>query len=405
MAFEQRTGPMEGIRVLDLGQSMASWTATMILGDLGADVIRIEPRQGGAKGIHKLVIGYAVDGVEMRIVHLNRNKRSLTLDLKAPAGKEVFVDLVKKSDVVLNNYRYGVMSRLGLDYERLKQENPRIIYCSITGFGNTGPYRDRPAIDQIGQAISGLIGITREPGKREPGKLPNLYGISLADYGTGLYAVQGIMAALYVREKSGLGQMVDLSLLDCCLALLNYEGTYYLNSGILREPHDSKVWGFPLVGIFETSDDCVMICVVSERHWQSFCKAVGRDDLSQDPRFATAAGRLEHRAELNAVAEEIVRTRTTDAWLELLMKEDIPVSPVNTLDKVFSDPQVQQGDMVNAVQYQGKQYKLVGNPIKMSGTQHQEYDPPPTLGQHTDEILSELLGYSRQKIEELRPVV
>ncbi|MBI4303216.1 MAG: CoA transferase, partial [Chloroflexi bacterium] len=333
-----------------------------------------------------------------RYWHLNRNKRSLALDLKAPGGKQAFCDLVKKSDVVVSNFRPGVMSRLGIGYESVRKINPRIIWSESSGFGPAGPYRDRPSVDPIGQMISGLAGLNREPGK-----LPNLYGVPIADFVTSMFVAQGIMAALYSRENSGLGQMVETSLLDCCIAALAYVGAYYLNSGIQRGINDPQFRGGASSGIFETKDDYIYFSVLSpERQWPSFCKALEHEELMQDARFATISNRQEHGEELRSLVEGILRTRTTSEWVERLMKEDIPVSPINSLAQVFSDPQVRQGSMVSITEYQGKQYKVIGNPMHMSEMEHQAYNPPPTPGQHTEEILSQILGYPQQKIEELR---
>lgn len=385
-------GALEGVRVLDLTQTLAGPFGSMILADLGAEVIKIEPpgRRQTVEG------GTTFKGETVHFLAINRSKKSIILDLKASKGKEVFYDLARKADVVFDNYRAGVLDRLGIDYETLKSLNPRIISCSVTGFGSTGPYRDRPAYDLIVQAMSGGMSITGEPP-------PARAGIPIGDLSGGMFAAHGIMAALYARERTRVGQRVEVSLLDGQIALLTYCVPDYFVSGKMVGPVGVGQRADPTYRMFKTKDTHIVIAIApGSRFWQNLCRALGREDLATDPRFDSFARRRENVAELTSIIEEILLSKTAEEWLELLVKEDVPAGPVNTIDKALADPQVGHQKMVVPVDYVlGGELKLAGNPIKMSGVE-QVFKSPPTFGQHTEEVLSQLLGYSEAKISELK---
>lgn len=385
---------LAGVRVLDLTRALAGPYGSMILGDLGAEIIKIEALDARTDAIGP----YSYKGQDAYFMSVNRSKKSITLDVRTDRGREVLHDLVKISDVVLDNFRPGVLERLRIDYDTLKAVNPGIICCSITGFGPNGPYRNRPAYDVVIQAISGAMSITGEPGRP-----PVRSGIAIADQGAGMYAVHGILAALYARERTGVGAKVETSLLEAMIAQLAYEAGYYFVSGLVPGPVGSGHRTLALYQTFQTRDGYVAIAAINR--FPALCKALGREDLTEDPRFK---GREigEHRDELLAILQQEFITRKTDEWLKLLTEADIPCGPLNTLDKALSDPQVLATDMVVSINHaMGGQIKQTGNPVKISATPpevRQDFLPPPTLGQHTDEVLSQLLGYSTEKIDRLR---
>lgn len=385
---------LAGVRVLDLTRALAGPYGSMILGDLGAEIIKIEALDARTDAIGP----YSYKGQDAYFMSVNRSKKSITLDVRTDRGREVLYDLAKIADVVLDNFRPGVLERLRIDYDTLKGLNPRIICCSITGFGSNGPYRNRPAYDVVMQAISGAMSITGEPGRP-----PVRSGIAIADQGAGMYAVHGILAALYARERTGVGAKVETSLLEAMIAQLAYEAGYYFISGLVPGPVGSGHRTLALYQTFQTRDGYVAIAAINR--FPALCKALGREDLTEDPRFK---GREigEHRDELLAILQQEFITRKTDEWLKLLTEADVPCGPLNTLDKALSDPQVLARDMVVSINHaMGGQIKQTGNPVKISATPpevRQDFLPPPTLGQHTDEVLSQLLGYSTEKIDRLR---
>ena len=392
-----RKGALAGVRVLDLTRNTAGLFCTMILADLGAEVIMIEPRQITPRTIGRFLVSRRnVDGLDMRTLHTHRSKKSLTLEIKSPQGQEVFRDLVRISDVVVNNYRPGVMEALELDHPRLVDINPRIISCSITGFGPSGPYRNRPGFDFIAQGMSGLMMRTGEAGS------PPLFpGVPVADLGTAMFAAHGILAALYARERTGRGQEVSACLLNTSLALLYADGTYFLNTGIEPARSGTKHWALPLAGVYATRDGHIVICPISEQQVRGLLRAVGKEAVLQEPRFSSPGLRAEHKQELDSLAEEAFLSNTTAYWLERLEKEDVPAGPVNTVAQAFADPHILQGKMVASVPYKNRKYRLLGNPIQMSDGAA-DHSPPPTWGEHTEEILAGLLNYSPERIAALR---
>jgi CoA:oxalate CoA-transferase len=388
--------PLSGVRVLDLTHVLAGPFCTQILGDLGAEVIKIE-RPGVGDQTRKMP-PYFVKEQSAYFLALNRNKKSLTLDLKQPEGKEIFLRLVKISDVVINNFRVGTMEGLGLGYDELSKVNPRIIWAAISGYGQTGPYKDRPSYDIIIQAMGGVMSYTGEPDGP-----PVRCGIPIGDLGGSAFAVIGILSALYQRSLTQKGQMVDISLLDVQIALHTYRAKYYFVAGEVARPvGTAHVSNVPLRA-YRTKDGWVVIEAFMEHFWQALCKALGIEHVAYDERYNSRAKRLERRQEVDRILEERFLTKTTDECMELFIKYEIPAGPINTIDKALSDPQVLAREMVIEIDHPvAGRLKDVGNPVKLSAAGAMVYNPPPLLGQHSEEILRELLGYSPEKIEELR---
>jgi len=387
--------PLEGVKILELGQIIAGTYGSQVLSDLGAEVIKVEAPEGDL-GRNPSVAPYR--GLSGLFLTLNRNKQSIVINLKTEAGRSVFYDLVKVCDVVIDNYRPGVLERLQIDYPTLSRINPRIIQCSVTGFGSVGEYKDYPALDLTIQAISGHMAITGEPGRP-----PVRVGIPLADLSGGIFSCKGILAALFDRERTGQGRRVELSMFDTMLSLLGYMGTMWLTNGELPQPpgsaHDYSVpWQ-----AFATKDGYVVVATRQEVFWRRFCLVLERPDLADDPRYATNSNRVQNRAVLVPELERIFLTRATDAWLERLRTAEVPAAPVNNLDRAFSEPPVAGREMI--VEYDhpdvGK-VRLPGNPIKMSGMTGTISKPAPQLAQHTDAVLERLLGLSAERVTGLR---
>ena len=385
---------LEGLRVLDLTRHLAGPYGSLLMGDLGAEIIKIE-----AIGSRKEAKGkYSYKGQDAYFMSVNRSKKSLTLDIRKDEGREIFYDLVKISDIVFDNFRSGVLERLKIDYNTLKEINPRIICCSITGYGSKGPHRLLPAYDLVMQAVSGAMSITGEEGRP-----PVRSGIAIADQGAGMFAVHGMLAALYRRERTGVGSKVETSLLENMVALLAYEAGYYFASGEVPGRVGAGHRTLALYDCFETQDDYITIAAVFK--FSVLCKALNREDLIEDPRFSDDHIE-EHKPELLPVLQGVFLTKTTREWLKILNEADIPCAPVNNLHQALNDPQVLANDMVVSVEHTlGGQIKQTGNPIKVSSTPpelRKKFLSPPTLGEHNNEILSQLLGYPQEKIEKLK---
>ena len=400
---KQKKGPLEGVRVLDLTRALAGPYGSLILGDLGAEVIKIETPQEVALEFGSrtpLDPRYSYGGEDVYFLSVNRNKKSLTLNLKVPLARQVFYELTKKSDVVFDNFRPDVMEGLGVDYESLKKVNPRIICCSLTGFGPSGPYKDRPAFDLIIQALSGGISITGDPDSSSP---PVRAGIAVADLAGGMFAAHGIMAALYSRERTGEGQKVDVSLLDGQISMLGYVAAYYLVSGVIQGRIGTRHQNNPVYGALKTKDGYVAICAHRGPFWRNLCRAMNHEELINDPRFDTDIKRHQNADKIWDLLGEIFATKTTSEWLGRLLECDVPCAPINAVDAALNDPQVLHSNMIVSLKRpEGGEIRLVGNPIKMSGTAQQPYEYPVKLGQNTEEILQGILGYSGQQIDELR---
>lgn len=388
-------GVLEGVRVLDFTRALAGPYATMLLADLGAEVIKIEPPGSREESLDR----FSYKGMHFYFLSVNRNKKSLAIDIEKPQGRQLFDDLVRMSDVVFDNFRPGVPERLGLDFERLSAINPRIICTSITGFGSTGPLRDRPAYDLCVQAMTGAVSLTGNPGER-----PVRNGIAVADQGAAFVAVAGTLAALYQRERTGRGQRVETSLLESTIYQLAYEIALYTICGVvLRNIGSSHVAALPY-GIYPTQDG--YIAVAAPFKFDALCCALERYDLAQDERFASQRKIVENRQALDQELEATFRQRTTEEWLARLDEADVPCSPINDIAQAVRHPQVEATEMIVSVPHaKGDEIRLVGNPLHFSAgdpTRRRAYLPPPLLGQHTEEILTGLLGRTPSEIEDLR---
>ncbi|NOQ87119.1 MAG: CoA transferase [Deltaproteobacteria bacterium] len=386
---------LEGIKVLDLSRALAGPYCTMMLADMGAEVIKIEmPGRGDDSRSWGPPF---VEGESAYFMSINRNKKSITLNMKSDKSTEIVHKLIKQSDVLVENFRPGAMERLGLGYEQVKAMNPRIIYCSISGFGQDGPYRMLPGFDQVLQGMGGLMSITGELGGP-----PIKVGVAIADISGGMFASNGILVALYNREKTGKGQMVDVSLLDSQVAWLTYRAGAYFASGEVPQPMGS---GHPVIvpyQAFKAKDVFINIAVGNDQLWERFCKAVSLENVMNDPKFATNAKRVENREEIVKIISDLIVTKDGEEWLKILTDAGIPCGPIYTVDKVFADPQVLHREMVKELDHpKAGKVKVTGIPIKLSDTPGEVETAPPVLGQHTQEVLTEL-GYNDKDLEKLK---
>jgi crotonobetainyl-CoA:carnitine CoA-transferase CaiB-like acyl-CoA transferase len=379
-------------RILDLSRVRAGPTCVKQFADFGADVIKIEsppgvdPNEG---------MGGPRHGPDMQNLH--RNKRAMTLNLKLPEAREVFARLVKTADVVVENYRPDVKYRLGVDYESLSKVNPKIILASISGFGQDGPYRDRPGFDQIAQGMSGLMSVTGAPGKG-----PMRTGAAIADVSAGLYAALGIMTALLERETSGKGQWVQSSLLQSGIALLDFQAARYLMKGeVPPQVGNDHPTSMP-TSAYTTADGYINVAASGEGMWRRLCEAIGRKDLLEAPQFKGAQKRAENRAGLNAILNQALAKRKSDEWVDVLNKAGVPSGPIYTMDQVFADPQVQHLEAAAEVDHPKLgRFKVVNQAAKLSRTPAKLVAATPEIGQHTEEILREL-EYSDSEIKAMR---
>jgi len=389
-------GPLANIRILDLSRMLSGPFGSMVLADLGAEVIKIEEPEGGDK---TRTMGPKLSaGQSAYFLSINRNKKSLTLDLRKEKGREIFYELVKLSDVVFDNFRPGVLERLGCDYETLKRYNPQIISCSISSFGHTGPDKDLPGFDLILQARGGAMSITGEPGRP-----PVRMGIPTGDLAGAMYAALAVVAALHSREKTGVGQKIDISLLDCQASFLTYVAQYYILNGKVPGPIGSGHQTVVPYQAFKTKDEYIVIAVFVEKFWEKLCRVLDLARLVKDAKFCTNDLRRENKVELLSILEQKFLKKTAAEWLKLFAEEGIPSAPVNTVDKVLADPQLLARNMLVEADHPAYgRMKILGNPVKMSGMEEQTFAAAPTLGEHTEEIFSELLGYSKDRIKELK---
>jgi len=407
---DQQTGPLSGIRVLDLSRVLAGPWATQTLGDLGADVIKVEKpgngddtRSWGPPFFESTV----TPGETMAAYYMsaNRNKRSVAIDMATTDGQDLIRQLAAECDIVVENFKVGGLAKYGLDYAGLSAVNPGIVYCSITGFGQTGPYRDRPGYDFLVQGLGGMMSVT---GERDdlPGGGPQKPGIATADLFTGLYGVIGILAALYHRDKTGEGQHIDMSLLDAQVAVMGNQALGYLISG--NEPRRMGNAHISIVPYqtFASKDGHLILAIGNDGQFARFCAAVGRGDLSADDRFTTNPARVTHRGSLIPVLEEIMRTRTTDQWVELLEANSVPGGPINGMKRVFENEQVVARNMSkNIVRDNGEAMPTVASPMHFSKTKVGYNRPPPKLGEHTREVLDEILKLEPSEIARLKAVL
>ena len=393
--------PLDGVRIFDLTRILAGPTCTQLLGDLGADVIKIE-RRGQGDDTRSWGPPYVKDAdgndttESAYYLCANRSKRSVTMDLSKPEGIALAKRLIGQSDILVENFKVGSLAKLGLGYEQLREEFPGLIYCSVTGFGQTGPYAKRAGYDFLAQGMGGIMSITGTPGV-EPVKV----GVGIADVMTGMYASTAILAALRHRDRTGEGQHIDICLLDSQVAWLVNEGTNYLVGGKVPQPLGNAHPNIVPYQVFPTEDGHIILACGNDGQYQRWCEVAGATDLRDDPRYATNPLRIRNRDSLCPAMEPYMRSKTTDQWVAALEAAGVPCGPVNTIDQVFENPQVQARGMRIELDHplsgDGK-VPLIANPLKMSGTPVTYRHAPPTLGQHTDEVLAEILGMSAEEI-------
>jgi crotonobetainyl-CoA:carnitine CoA-transferase CaiB-like acyl-CoA transferase len=387
--------PLAGIRVLDLTQFLSGPYATQILADLGADIIKLEPPQGDPI---RVVPPHFVGEDSVYFLCINRNKRCVAVDMKVEAGRELVKRLALSCDIVMENFRPGVLERLGLSGEALRKEKPALIWCSISGFGQDGPYRNKPAYDMIVQALSGGMSLTGETGGA-----PVRAGIPIGDIAAGLYAGIAVLAALNRRHQTGLGDAIDISMLDCQTAMLSYQAAYHLHSGVVPGRQGRGHESIPTYRSFEAKDGIhIVITANTERMWQGLARALGHQEWLADPRFITNKERLANKQALWPMLEAAFRARNADEWLPILEAEEIPVGVVNTLDRVMRDPQIRHRNMVLELESEdGRKARVTGNPMKFRDTAPEATIYPHALGADTAAVLKDVLELTQEEIAEL----
>ena len=390
------SGPLTGLRILDLTRILAGPFATMILSDMGAEVIKVERPEGGdlSRGT-----GPFIDGESYYFVSVNRGKQSITLNLAHPDGQKALRDLAGVCDVLIENFVPGTMQGFGLSYEDLAGDNPRLVYCSISGFGQTGPYAQRPALDIIVQAMGGIMSITGEAGGG-----PVRPGSSLGDMIAGLFSVNAILAAVHEREQSGRGQMIDISMLECQLAILEAAVGRYISTGEAPGPLGTRHPSFTPFQAFQTADDWIVVAIVGgvRDQWPLFCAAIDRVDLIDDPRYEDGYQRTLHYDELIPDLEAALRSKPAATWLQEFGDVGIACGPVNRIDQVLADPQVQyRGALVDVPHPRVGKVPVVNTPLKFSRTPADDLGAAPDLGEHNRAILQDLLGYDDARLERL----
>ena len=388
---------LEGLRVLDLSRMLAGPYGSMLLADMGAEVIKVEEPDGGDP---MRVMGppFLPDGESAYFLSINRNKKSMALDLTTPAGRDVFLDLARVADVVWENFRPGVLTRLGCDYAALSRVNGRLVLCSISAYGQQGPYRDWPAFDLALQAMGGAMSVTGEPGGR-----PVRMGLPMGDLAGGMFGAFAVVAALLRRQTAGQGTHVDLSLLDCQVSLLTYMAQYYWADGRVPGPQGSGHASVVPYQALASRDGHLIVAVFAEKFWRGFCVASGHPEWEHDPRFATNRDRVANRPALMALVGDVMKTRTTDEWLSRMQAEGVPAAPILGVDRVLEDPQVKHRQMVVEMKHlRHGATPTLGTSIKCDGDMGLDVTPPPRLGEHTDALLRGLLDYDTGRIDALR---
>jgi crotonobetainyl-CoA:carnitine CoA-transferase CaiB-like acyl-CoA transferase len=399
--------PLTGLRVLDLSRVLAGPWCGQIMADLGCEVIKVErpgrgddtrgwgpPNLKDAQGKDTGEAGYYLAA--------NRGKKSLTLDIASPEGQEIARALARKSDILIENYKVGSLKKYGLEYDSLHAIHPGLIYCSITGFGQTGPYAERPGYDVMAQAMGGLMSVTGERDDR-PGGGPQRVGVAVSDIFTGVYSAVAILAALHHRDKTGAGQHLDMALLDVTLAIMSNQALNYLVSGVAPGRIGNEHPNVVPYQAFPTKDFHIVLAVGNDAQFARFCDIAGRPELAKDPRFATNSQRIVHRATIIPIVAEIMTEKTRAEWMEALEQAGIANGPINTLDQVFENPQVKARGMKIALPHPvAGSVPLVASPLRFSATPVAYDRAPPTVGQHTDEVLRDLLGFADGKIKVLR---
>ena len=396
-------GALSHIRVLDLSRILAGPWCTQNLADLGAEVIKVE-RPG--YGDDTRAWGPPWINMEEKIssyfAAANRGKKSLTLNLSSPQGKIIIEELVKISDVVIENYKIGDLKRYGLDYESLKKINPKLVYCSITGYGQDGPSAQKPGYDFVFQAMGGLMSITGEADS-EPGGGPQKVGIAIADVITGMYSTIAILAALNSRDQTGLGQYIDMALLDSIIALGGNQITGYFANGKVPFRYGNAHASLVPYQVFAVKDGEIVIAVGNDTQWQRYCEAIERPDLAQDPKWEKVTGRITGRSELIPHLAKTMLERNRDEWISILESYDVPCGPINNYQQVFEDPHVIHREIKVDTPYEdGSIISTIASPLRLQSTPPEYKRPPPKLGDSNFEILNQLLGYSVESIEQLK---
>ncbi len=399
------TGPLHGLRVFDLTRILAGPTCTQILGDLGADVIKVE-RPGAGDDTRRFAPPFLKDragtesGESAYFASSNRNKRSITLDLTGAEGQDLARRLIAQSDILVENFKHGGLTKYGLGYEQLKADCPGLVYCSITGFGQTGPYAAKPGYDVLIQGMGGFMSITGEPDGA-----PQKAGVPIADLMAGMYAAVAINAALRHREVTGAGQYIDIGMLDTQVATLSIQGLNYLATGQAPPRLGNAHPNIVPYQTFATADGDIILAVGNDGQFQRFCAFAGVPELAEDERFRSNGDRVRHRAELTALLTPVVAAQPSRYWIEGLEAHNVSCGPINTIEQAFADPQIEARGMRIEMPHPalgGDPAPLIASPIRMSETPASYRRAPPTLGQHTDEVLSELLGLGAAEIEALR---
>ena len=395
--------PLDNLQVLDISRALAGPYCTMVLGDLGADVIKVElPDQGDeSRGWGPPFVGDpygSYPGESTYFMVINRNKRSITVNMKSPEGQEIIKRLASQSDVLVENFRTGVLDKMGLGYEDLHSINSRLIYCSISGYGRTGPYAERPGYDFIIQAEGGIMGVTGP----EEGP-PYRVGIPIIDVTTGIFASAAILAALHARDLTGEGQLVDISLLDTSVAVLANVGSNYIIGNVEPKRMGNAHFTIAPYEVFRARDRWFTLAAANARQWEMLCEVINKPELKNDPRFITNKDRIKYRAALAEILNGIFATENVDIWLGKLQEVGIPSGPINTIRDVFDHPQAAERKFTVEIEHPtaGK-VSFPGFPYKMSNTPAELHRPPPRLGEHTEEVLIEKLGYSSKQITLLK---
>ncbi|MDE4192195.1 CaiB/BaiF CoA transferase family protein [Phaeobacter gallaeciensis] len=391
---EQRRGPLAGIKVLDFSRILSGPYASMVLADLGAEVVKVEPVGSGDETRN---FPPFKGPLSHYFISLNRSKKSITLDLKSPEGAKIARDLARKSDVVLENFRPGVMDRLGLGYETLKADNPGLVYCSITGFGRNSPHGDKPAFDIVAQALSGVMDVNREPGQP-----PNKLGIPLGDMAGSIFSLFGLLAALVERNTTGHGRHVEIAMLDSLIAMQGYLSQIYFVSGNSPQPVGTRHPSIVPYGAFPTRDGHVIVACLTERFWHNFARCLEREDLITDPRFAEYEKRLENRDALEPVICEIMEKDTTEYWLDRLTEFDVPNAPILSIAESLEQEHVAARGLIETVTHPDVgDMQLVRGPIRFDGEGPAPARAPALLGEHTRSVLSDWLGYDEEEARAL----
>ena len=398
-------GALSHIRVLDLSRVLAAPFATQILGDLGAEVIKVEkPGEGDetrAFGPPFLKDMSGERGDATYFLAANRNKKSVAIDFARPDGAALVKRLARRAHVVVENFKTGTLAKYGLDHESLKSENPALIYCSLTGFGHTGPYKDKAGYDYLIQGMGGLMSITGQP-DGAPGAEPMKVGVAISDLVTGLYTANAIQAALIHQARTGEGQAIDMALFDCQAAALANQAMNYLVGGMLPVRLGNAHPNIVPYQVFATADGHLILAVANDGQFRRFCKAAGLEHLSGDPRYVTNADRVGHREDLVAVLTPVFAKRTGADWIAMLEKANVPCGPINRIDQVFAEPQaIARGLTVSMTHSAAGSLDLAASPLRLEKTPPEYRQPPPLLGEHTGEILSQVLMLSPSEIDVL----